>query len=323
VIVECAVYENGSRRQGDLALHDACAAAQAPGAFAWIDLYEPTHDEIERLRHEFGLHPLAIEDALELHQRPKLEVFDRILFIALKTVAYDDETEALRFGEVMVFCGERFVITVRHGEAHDLESVKARFRDEPERLRHGAAGILHAVIDEVVDGYWPVVSALQEDVDQVEESLFSPEGDLESTRRIYSLGREVIELSRAVQPLVDPVRSLAGDAPQIAPELRSYFRDIADHVERVDAWVGSQRELLSNLLQANLTQVSIVQNNDMRKISAWVAIAAVPTVVGGIYGMNFEHMPELGWTFGYPLALAVIAAVCVLLWWRFKEADWL
>jgi magnesium transporter len=323
VIVECALYEDGARRDGNLPLDQACEAAQQDEAFVWVDLYEPTLEEFEALRQEFSLHPLAIEDATEAHERPKLERYEGVLFMVLKTVSYDDETEDLTFGEIMVFRGASFVITVRHGAAQDLDDVKQRVHDEPSKLKHGTAGILHAVVDKVVDEYEPVVDGLQQDIDEVEVGLFGDQGD-GSTKRIYRLGREVLEFARATRPLVEPVHALAtDDRIDIADELRTYFRDIEDHIERVDAWVTAQRELLSNLLQANLTQVTIRQNEDMRKISAYVAIFAVPTAIAGIYGMNFRHMPELRWELGYPFALFLIVTLCAAMFWRLKKSGWL
>ena len=324
MIVECAVYDEGKRRVGDLALEDACEAGQEAGAFAWIDLYEPTPGEFEAMRREFNLHPLAVEDALEAHERPKLERYGESAFMVLRTAGYDDAREDVDFGEVMLFAGEGFVITVRHGHATDLEDVRRRLEDQPDHLRRGELAVVHAVLDKVVDDYQPVVDGLQNDIDEVEEGLFGATSDGSSTRRIYGLGREVIEFSRAVQPLVEPVRRLArGDVGGTDEDLRRYFCDVQDHIERTDAWVTAQRELLANLLQANLTQVTIVQNSDMRKISAWVAIVAVPTMIAGIYGMNFEHMPELEWRLGYPAVLLVIAAACGVLYTRFKRSGWL
>lgn len=324
MIVECALYEDGTKRDGELPLDQACEAAGANAeSFVWVDLYEPTLEEFSQLQDEFSLHPLAIEDATEAHERPKLERYEGVLFVVLKSVKYDDDAEELTFGEIMVFRGSSFIITVRHGQARDLDDVKARFADEPEKLKHGTAGILHAVVDKVVDDYEPVVDGLQQDIDEVEVELFGTAGST-ATRRIYSLGREVLNFARATRPLVEPVRQLAGDPRiEIAKELRSYFRDIEDHIERVDAQVNAQRELLSNLLQANLTQVSIQQNEDMRRISAWVAIVAVPTAIAGIYGMNFEHMPELKWSFGYPLALGLMVVFCTGLYFRLKRSGWL
>ena len=318
------MYDEGRRRVGDLALEDACEAGQEDGAFSWIDLYEPTPGEFDALQREFSLHPLAVEDALEAHERPKLERYGETALIVLRTAHYDDEREDIDFGEILLFSGDGFVITVRHGAANDLDEIRAKLEGEPDRLARGGAAVLHAVVDKVVDDYEPVVHGLQNDIDEVEEALFGADGGGASTKRIYRLGREVIEFSRAVQPLVEPVRRLArGDVVGDDEDLRRYFRDVQDHIERVDNWVAAQRDLLANLLQANLTQVTIVQNGDMRKISAWVAIVAVPTMIAGIYGMNFEHMPELKSELGYPAVMTVIVVACVFLYTRFKRSGWL
>ncbi len=324
MIVECAVYEDG-RRRGDLPLDEACEAGQGDGAFVWIDLYEPPPAEFAALQAEFSLPELAVEDALSAHERPKLDRYGRLAFLVLKTATYHDAEEEVRFGEVMVFAGDNFLIVVRHGEGTDMTGVRERLDSEPARLDRGSIGAVHAVVDHVVDGYEPVVRGLQADVDEVEDALFADGGDL-STRRIYKLGREVLEFSRAVGPLVDPVARLArGEFTDMHndEEAQQYFRDVEDHVQRIDQWVEAQRDLLNNLLQASLTQVGVRQNEDMRRISAWVAILAVPTMVAGIYGMNFEHMPELGWRFGYPLVLGVMVVVCLVLYLRFRKSGWL
>ena len=323
MIVECAVYEDGQRKVGDLPIEHACEAGQEPGAFVWVGLFEPTEDEFEAMRTEFALHPLAVEDALSAHERPKLEYYDDMTFVVLKTAAYIDETEEVVFGQVMVFVGESFVITVRHGEPSDLSDVRGRLESDPDALRRGTAGVLHAIVDSIVDRYEPVVAGLQDDVDQAEQELFGGTGGSQVTVRIYRLGRQVLGFSRAVAPLVAPVEHLARDGRHGGEDMRSYFRDIYDHVVRINQQVDSMHELLSNLLQANLTQVSVRQNEDMRKISAWVAILAVPTMIAGIYGMNFEHMPELKWELGYPMVLTVIVVACSTLYVRFKRSGWL
>jgi magnesium transporter len=324
VIVECAVYEDGVRRAGEVPIEHACEAGQQDGAFVWVGLFEPTFDEFEAMRREFALHPLAVEDALGAHERPKLERYDDMTFVVLKTASYVDETEEVRFGQVMVFVGDSFVITVRHGENNDLREVRERVERDPDALRRGTTAALHAILDSVVDAYEPVVAGLQNDVDEVEQQLF---GDAAGpvTLRIYKLGRQVLGFSRAVGPLVAPAEQLAraGVLGARDDEMRSYFRDVYDHVVRINQHVESQHELLANMLQANLTQVSVRQNEDMRKISAWVAILAVPTMIAGIYGMNFEHMPELRWELGYPAVLTVIAVACSVLYVRFKRAGWL
>jgi magnesium transporter len=324
VIVECAVYEEGRRRPEDVPLHDACEAGQEPGAFVWVDLYEPTPREFDALRGEFDLHQLAVEDALTAHERPKLERYEGMLFVVLKTARYFDAEEEVRFGEILVFVGDTFVITVRHGEGTELDALRAKLDGAPDALRGGTRVALHAIVDHVVDGYEPVVAGLQVDVNEVEATLFADRPGSDPTARIYKLGREVLQFSRAATPLLAPVRQLAGGgAAGVDDDLRAFFRDVEDHLVRVSQQVEGYRELLNNALQANLTQVTVRQNSDMRKISAWVAIIAVPTAIAGIYGMNFEHMPELKWELGYPAVLALIVAICVVLYWRFKRAGWL
>ncbi len=322
MIVDCAVYESGHRRAEELPLQRACEAASAPGAFVWIGLFEPTPEEFEAISSEFSLHPLAVEDALSAHERPKLEHYGDTKFLVLKTARYDDEAEAVHIGEIMCFVADDFLITVRHGDAPELTDVRSAMEDESDRLKYGTMAALHAILDKVVDDYEPVVVGLQTDVDQVEANVFG-EGR-EATSRIYRLGREVLLFSRAVQPLLTPVSELtAGRAGRMHEQLKDYFRDVEDHLVRVNQQVDAYHELLGNLLQANLTLVSVQQNNDMRKISAWVAIVAVPTLFAGIYGMNFEHMPELEWRLGYPAALLVMVTVCTTLYVRFKKAGWL
>jgi magnesium transporter len=234
-----------------------------------------------------------------------------------------DPTEVIKLGEILIFLGHDFIITVRHGEASELGGVRRGLEDSPELLQHGPGAVLHAIVDRVVDDYGPAIAGLGEDIDQVEDQVFS-ESRTNAAERIYKLKREVLQFAHAVGPLVDPVDRLArGKYGVIHPEVRTYFRDVNDHLLRAHDQLESFRDLLTSVLQANLTQVGVRQNEDMRKISAWVAIAVVPTAIAGIYGMNFEHMPELDWTFGYPAALLLMLTVCSLLFWRFKRAGWL
>jgi magnesium transporter len=323
MIVDCAVYENGVRRPGKLELDDAYEAGREPGAFVWIGLHEPTEEEFESVRKEFNLHDLAVEDAIKAHQRAKLEVYGDSVFVVLKPAFYDEDTEELELGEVMLFIGDGFVVSVRHGTIGQLGDVRHRLERQPELLRCGTGAVLHAVLDRVVDDYAPVIEALDSDIQEVETLLFSPAGG-NPAERIYKLMREVLEFHRGVAPLVDPLDRLAyGKIPFVHEDLTPYFRDVYDHLLRGVDQVSAFRELLASILQANLTQVSVRQNEDMRKISAWVAIAAVPTMIAGIYGMNFEHMPELTWIFGYPLVLLVIAVVCLGLYRAFRRNGWL
>jgi len=323
VIVDCAIYEQGVRRDGKVELAHAYDERHRPGTFVWIGLFEPTEEEFDSLRREFKLHPLAVEDAIHAHQRPKLEIYDDMVFLVLKTARYVDPTEVIELGEVLVFLGADFIITVRHGEASSLAPVRELLDSDPSRLKHGTGSVLHAILDRVVDDYQPAIEGLDTDIDEVEEQLFSGER-VNPAERIYRLQREVLGFKRATGPLVEPIDKLArGHFSHVHPEIRDYFRDVNDHLIRARDQLESMHDLLSGSLQATLAQVTVRQNEDMRKISAWVAIAAVPTAIAGIYGMNFEHMPELRWEFGYPAVIAAMAIVCSLLFLRFKRSGWL
>jgi magnesium transporter len=323
VIVDCAIYEDGVRRDGKVELAHAYDERRQAGKFVWIGLYEPTEEEFDSLRHEFDLHPLAVEDAIHAHQRPKLEVYDEMVFLVLKTARYVDPTEVIELGEVLVFLGDDFLITVRHGEASSLTPVREALDANPERLRHGPSAALHAILDQIVDDYQPAIEGLDTDIDEVEEQLFSGER-VNPAERIYRLQREVLGFRKATAPLVEPMDKLArGHYVQIHPEVRDYFRDVNDHLIRVREQLDAMHDLLAGSLQANLAQVAVRQNDDVRRISAWVAIIAVPTAIAGIYGMNFEHMPELRWEFGYPGAVLAMAVICALLYRYFRRSGWL
>ncbi len=323
MIIDCAVYEEGQRRDGPVELHDAYEACRREGAWTWIGLYEPTEEEFDSIRREFELHELAVEDAIKAHQRPKLEAYDDMLFVVLKTTRYIDHIEVIEFGEILIFLGDDYIITVRHGEASALHDVRLALERDREHLARGPGAALHAIMDRVVDDYAPALRGLEIDIDQVEEEVFSP-SRTNPAERIYHLKREVLEFIRATAPLIDPLdRLAAGHYAQVHPEVTTYFRDVNDHILRAHEALEGMRDLLTSVLAANLTQVGVRQNEDMRKISAWVAIVAVPTAIAGIYGMNFEHMPELDWTFGYPAVLLLMATACVFLYWRFRRAGWL
>jgi magnesium transporter len=324
MIVDCAVYEDGRRREGSVPLekaYDACRAED--GAFVWIGLHEPSEEEFDSVAREFELHELAVEDAIKAHQRPKLEIYGETLFMVLKTARYHDDSETVEIGEIDLFVGEGFVVTVRHGSASELKQVRKRAEERPELLQHGPGAVLQAILDRVVDDYLPVLAGVDDDIEDLEQEVFSPDRS-NPTERIYKLKREVIELHRATTPLVDPLDRLASGRLELIPEgVRDYYRDVYDHVRRADDQVNGFRERLDGVLDANLAQVTVRQNEDVRKISAWVAIIALPTMIAGIYGMNFEHMPELEWTFGYPLVIGAMLAGCTTLYWCFKRAGWL
>jgi magnesium transporter len=328
MIVDCAVYEDGIRQAGDLELHEAYEAGchrngDGHDRFVWIGLREPTEEEFDSVAREFHLHELAVEDAIKAHQRPKIEVYDESLFVVLKTARYHDDTETVEIGEILVFVGGGFVVTVRHGSPSELHEVRLKTEQRAELLRCGPGAVLHAIIDRVVDDYEPVLAGIEDDIEELEQEVFSAERT-NPTERIYKLKREVLEMHRATAPLVDPLDKLAsGYYENIHEDIHEYFRDVYDHVLRANETVEGFREMLNGILDANAAQVGVRQNDDMRKISAWVAIAAVPTAICAIYGMNFDNMPELHWTFGYPAALLVIALICVLLYRNFKRVGWL
>ena len=323
MIVDSAVYEDGRRRAGDLPLDQAGAACRREGAFVWLGVVEPSAEEFEAIASEFDLHELAVEDAIKAHQRPKLEVYGDSLLVVLKTARYVDPKEVVQIGEVLLFVHPTFLVSVRHGETDALATARHRLEARPDLLRLGPGAALYAIVDAVVDDYEEVAAGVDYDVQEVEAEVFSAERE-NPAERIFKLEREVLEFQRAVTPLAPAVDRLARGHFDVVPDgLHEYLRDVHDHILRVVGRIETFRDLLGSALQANLTQVSVRQNEDMRKISAWVAILAVPTSVAGIYGMNFEHMPELRWTYGYPTVLLAIAAVCLYLHRRFKRSGWL
>ena len=315
MIVDCAVYQEGKRQAGELDLAEAYEAGRdggGDGRFVWIGLKEPSEDEFDSVAREFHLHELAVEDAIKAHQRPKIELYDETMFVVLKTARYHDDTESVEIGEILLFVGDGFIVSVRHGSASELHDVRLR-TEKRQDLRCGPGAILHAIIDRVVDDYEPVLAGIEDDIEELEQQVFSP-ARTNPTERIYKLKREVLEMHRATAPLIDPLQKLArahfGDI--VHDRIREYFRDVLDHVLRANETVDGFREMLNGILDANAAQVGVRQNDDMRKISAWVAIAAVPTAICAVYGMNFDHMPELHWRFGYPAVYR-----------QFKRVGWL
>jgi len=323
-VVDCALYCDGVRAPGRVELDEAADKARdQEGSFVWLGLNSPDAEAFAAVADEFGLHDLAVEDAVHAHQRPKLDVYDDHLFVVLKTVRYVDATEVVETGELMVFVGRDFVVTVRHGIAAELTPVRKQLEARPGQMALGPSAVLWAVMDAVVDGYSPALDGLEDDVDEVEDQVFS-EGRSSPTRRIYTLKREVMEFSRAVHPLVDVMERLArGDVSLQATATVALFRDVQDHVLRADERVIGMDGLLSSILDANVAQVTLQQNEDMRKITAYVAILAVCTLIAGVYGMNFENMPELRWDLGYPFALALMGGVSTYMYRAFRRNRWL
>ncbi|MEV5884480.1 magnesium and cobalt transport protein CorA [Streptomyces sp. NPDC052020] len=330
-VVNCVTYRDGVRTPGGGDLVDAVERVRKHGdGFVWLGLHEPTDQEFAGIAELFDLHPLAVEDAIEAHQRPKLERYGETLFAVFKTVCYVEHeqltasSEIVNTGEIMVFAGRDFVVTVRHGRHGSLGPLREDLESEPRQLAKGPSAVLHAVADHVVDDFLTVIDAVQEDIDEVETEVFAEHGARADPGRIYQLKRELIELKRAVVPLGRPLEELASRPSRVVdPEIQAYFRDVSDHLLRAVEQIASFDELLNSILQAHLAQVTVAQNEDMRKITAWAAIVAVPTMVCGMYGMNFDHMPELGWRYGYAMVIGVISLACLALYRGFRRNGWL
>ncbi|GAB2909615.1 magnesium and cobalt transport protein CorA [Streptomyces heilongjiangensis] len=337
-LVDAAVYRDGCRVDTPASLAEIYARLPgAPGTMAWIGLYRPTPEQLWQAADQFGLHELAVEDAIVAHQRPKLERYGDTLFVVLRSARYLDETEEVDFGEIHLFVGPEFVLTVRHSQVPDLGVVRKRLEADQDLLAMGPEAVLYAILDAVVDGYAPVVAGLQNDIDEIETEVFG--GDPKVSRRIYELSREVVDFQRATRPLLTIMRSLEAGFAKYGTneELQRYLRDVADHATAVAERVDGFRQALGDILTVNATLVTQAQNeemkalaeaghaqnNEIKKISSWAAILFAPTLIGTVYGMNFDHMPELHWVLGYPFAIVLMALVCVGLYVVFKHRDWL
>lgn len=317
------MYKDGSRRGGSLPILGSRAAAAELDGFVWLGLYEPTEEEFADATAEFDFHEMAVEDALVAHQRPKLDLYDDSILIVLKTARYLDDEEAVEFGEILVLLGTTFIVVVRHGAAAPLTAVRRRLESDPAILGLGPSAVLYGVLDAVVDGYIPVVDGLDRDITEVERDVFSSDR-MNSAERIYFLKREVLEFQQAVASLVEPIDRLARThRAYINEHLSEYLRDVHDHLLRIAQEVASFRELLTSILDANLAQVGVRQNEDMRRISAWVAVAAVPTLIAGIFGMNFARIPGATEPWGFGAVLAVMVVVAAVLHRLFRRSGWL
>jgi magnesium transporter len=324
VIVDCAQYREGRRVQdAPLSVDAAAAICIAEEGFVWMGIVEPSPAELEHVQDRFGLHELAVEDAQHFHLRPKVEKYDDdVYFVVLRTAHDDVDADRLAFGEVSMFIGPRFVITVRQGTASDLHPARLRLEQRPELLAEGPISVLWAVLDQIVDDYAPVVEAVERDIEAIEASVFG--GESAPTERIYKLRREATDFYRAVHPLLGPLNALENGAyPEIGRGLRQYFRDVNDHAKLVNEEVLAQRDLLATILQANMAVITVEQNEVVRKISGWAAIIAVPTFIASLYGMNFEHMPETDWEYGYVAAIALMLAVGAGLYGFLRRIHWL
>ncbi|GAB2882866.1 magnesium and cobalt transport protein CorA [Streptomyces deserti] len=329
-VVDCALYEYGRRRPGHLPLDHALDTARTtPGSFIWIGLHEPTEDQLQAVARAFALHPLAVEDALHAHQRPKLERYDNTFFVAMRSAVYVEHeqltptTDVIATGEIMAFIGADFIVVVRHGPSPQLTGVRRQLEAEPELLAHGLTAVLHAITDTVVDQYLDVLDALETDADEVQTDAFSPDNTRE-IGRIYQLKRELVELRRTILPLGLPLRDLAERrVPGVDKEVAAYFRDVHDHLTQAAERLTTLTDLVDTALELALARTGVQQNHDMRRISAIAAMIAVPIAVFGVYGMNFDHMPELRWYLGYPMVLLTTVGVVALVYRVFHGKEWL
>ncbi|MFC4530938.1 magnesium and cobalt transport protein CorA [Sphaerisporangium dianthi] len=330
MIVDKAIYCDGGRETISGDISETFEAARAKGdCFVWIGMHEPTQEEFDLVTGELKLPDLAVEDAIHAHQRPKLEHYDDTLFVVLKTLHYVEETSDIEVGEIMLFLGEGFVITVRHGRASPLTAVRKRIEADRELLDAGPAGVLYAVCDQIVDTYSNVVREVEADLIALEAQVFSPD-QKDVTEDIYSLKREVLEFRGAQDPLIAVLEEIVRGRVGMCAHISDQYRDVLDHLLRVDGQVDAHNELLSNVLTAHLAlvgslqnQVAMQQNADMRRISSWAALIAVPTMIAGIYGMNFDYMPELHWLLGYPLAMTVMVIAVVIVYRLLRKSGWL
>lgn len=329
-IIDNAVYVDGVRTATPYSLEQTFETLAEHGGMAWIGLYRPTKEEMASVAAEFGLHELAVEDAVSAHQRPKLERYDHSLFTVLRPARYLDETETVEFGELHVFTGPNFVVTIRHAETGGVARVRKRLEERPDLLCHGPEAVLYALVDQVVDDYAPVIAGLENDIDEIEDQLFS--GDSAVSRRIYELAREVIQFQRAIHPLPEMMVLLEKGFEKygVDIELQRSLRDVEDHVQRVISRANSFRDLLQNALTLDGTltanrqnEASAAQNEQVKKISSWAAILFAPSFVAGVYGMNFDHMPELHWAYGYPMAVGLMVGAALLMYLIFKRKGWL
>lgn len=321
MVVACAAYEGG-RRIADLEIDQLDGFQTGPGQFLWIGLHEPDEALLQRLQKRFGLHELAVEDTRHAHQRPKLEVYGDAIFMVLHTAQLRDGH--VEFGETHVFAGPGYVLSVRHGPSSSYKEVRQRCESAPKKLRKGEDFVIYSLMDFIVDNYIPVVDAIEEEIERMEESIFDKPFDRAMVERIYDFKRELLSLRRIVTPLVEITnRMMRFDVPLIDKNTYPYFRDVHDHAIRVSETIDSLRELLTSALEANLLLASVNQNEVMKKLAGWAAILAVPTAIAGIYGMNFDNMPELRWQYGYYTVLGVTIAICGWLYWRLRRAGWL
>jgi magnesium transporter len=326
MLISCVAYQNG-RKLADLPVEDVSEYVGRPDCFVWVALFQPTREELDQMAEEFGLHELAVEDARKGHQRPKIEEYGDSLFAVLHPVEMEkaeDGTESLVLGEVDIFVGPNYILSVRHRTKLGFAAVRTRTEREPDLLRHGAGFVFYALIDNVVDRYFPVLDDLETRLEAAEEHMFAAPASRRQIEQLYALKGMLMTLKHAVTPLMEAVGKLyGGRVPQLCQGTQDYFRDVYDHLARINAAIESSREMLTTAIQVNLALIGISDNEVTKRLAAYGALITVPTLVAGIYGMNFHHMPELDWSFGYPLAIAVMLVIDGLLFLRFRKVKWI
>lgn len=321
-IINCAAYSDG-RRLADIELSNVHDILKEKNKFVWIGLYEPSEQILSKVQDEFDLHDLAIEDAHRAHQRPKIELYGDSIFVVLRT-AQMNTARRIEFGETHFFVGTNFIVSIRHGSSIPYTEVRSRCEKMPELLGKGQGFVLYAIMDFIVDRYFPVVDELEQELDAIEDKIFKGKPSRETTEQIYELKRELLEVKRAVSPLIDICnRLMRFDIKSISNETQPYFRDIYDHAVRINEMIDNTRELLNTALEANFSLISISQNDTSKKFAGWAAIIAMPTMIAGFYGMNFKFMPELDWHYGYYAVIIVTVAICSLLYYFFRRSGWL
>ena len=325
MLVNCVAYQNG-KKLGDITVAEISDYVTRPECFVWVALFEPTKDEIDEMATEFDLHPLAVEDARSGHQRPKIEEYDDQLFVVLQTlepVSESADNEFIR-GEVDIFVGPNYILSVRHRTNKGFGNVRARTEREPALLKYGAGFVLYALMDTVVDRYFPILDSMESELEQIEEQIFVRNAARSNIESLYALKQRLMVLKHAVDPLMEATGKLyGGRVPQVCSGMQEYFRDVYDHLHRIHASIEGIREMLTTAIQVNLGMISLSESEVTKRLAAWAAIIAVPTMVAGIYGMNFKNMPELEWSFGYPLSIAVMVVIDVYLYLKFKKTRWL
>ncbi len=322
MLINCVAYEHGSK-VADIDVREISAQLAKPGCFVWVALRDPTPAELDEMQTEFGLHDLAVEDARHGHQRPKVEEYEHTLFVVMHTLELDPQ-DGLHVGEVDVFAGPNFVLSIRNRSNQSLLGVRARTEREPHLLQHGSGFVLYALMDAVVDRYFPIIDALESELETIEQQIFTARAARSIVEQLWSLKQRVMTVKHAVAPLLESVSKLwSGRVPAVCEKNREYLRDVYDHLSRINATVDTLRETITTAIQVNLSMVTIEESETTKRLAAWAGMFAVATMFAGFWGMNFKHMPELEWSYGYPMAFAVIATACGLLYWRFRKAGWL